>query len=61
MNDLAHHLARKANVGQTAELASCFALVERWITEGNDEVRGLTVVGLLEDLLLPHHYLGGGP
>jgi hypothetical protein len=50
MSEFARHIVECCERGQTEEFAAAFALIERFITEGPDEVRELAVVGLLESV-----------
>jgi hypothetical protein len=61
VHDLALHLVRKLECGQTAEFENVFKVVERWIVEGSETARAVAIKGFLEDLLLPHFYLANGP
>lgn len=47
---LAHHLIGLLERGETACFPAVFAVVERWLVEGNDYVREVASVGFLEDL-----------
>ena len=46
----AHHLVDLMGRGETKSFPEVFAVVERLIVEGNEEVRDLAVVGFLESL-----------
>jgi hypothetical protein len=46
----ARHIVQCDTDSQSTEFPAFFELVERFIADGTDEVRGLAVVGLLEDL-----------
>ena len=48
--DLARHLVRKLETGDTHLFPAIFAVVERWHLEGDDYVREAATIGLLEDL-----------
>lgn len=50
LSDLADHLIKQLEAGDTKEFPAAFAVVERWINEGDDYVSEAAVVGLLEDL-----------
>jgi hypothetical protein len=53
LDSLARHLIALLAAGQFDELASAFAVVERWHLEGDEYVREAATVGLLEDLQNP--------
>jgi hypothetical protein len=46
----AHHLVDSVRAGHVDELPPAFDVIERLVTEGNEKVRELTTIGLLEDL-----------
>jgi hypothetical protein len=46
----ARHIVQCDTCSQGTEFPAFFALVERFIAGGTDEVRGLAIVGLLEDI-----------
>ena len=48
--DLARHLISALAVGDAETLTRVFAVVERWHVEGDQYVREVATVGLLEDL-----------
>jgi hypothetical protein len=48
--DLARHVIGLVERGMTDELPAAFRVVERWLQEGDEYVRGAATVGLLEDL-----------
>jgi hypothetical protein len=50
MAEFAHHIVECYRNGETDELPSVFALIERFVTEGPSDVRGLATVGLLETI-----------
>ena len=50
LGDLARHLVRRLETGDTAVFDAVFDVVERWHTEGDASVREAATVGLLEDL-----------
>jgi hypothetical protein len=52
MGVFADHLVDSHGKSQNGEFQAFFQLVERFIVEGDDEVRGLAVVGLLETVQL---------
>lgn len=52
-NDIAifsRHMLDCYERGNTAELDAAFAMIERLINEGNDEVRAIAVTGFLENV-----------
>ncbi len=52
-NDIAvfaHHIVDSYTAGRTSEFPAFFAMVERLITEGDEHVRELATIGLLEDI-----------
>ncbi len=50
LSELARHLIRNLEVGNTSRFGEVFGIVERWIVDGNGYVREAAIVGLLEDL-----------
>ncbi|WP_406872209.1 hypothetical protein WHT83_20200 [Aminobacter sp. P9b] len=50
LGDLARHVIGKLEGGQVRELQHIFAVVERWLADGDELVREATTIGLLEDL-----------
>ena len=50
LSELALHLIRNLEAGETDRFGGIFGVVERWIIEGNPYVRDAAIVGLLEDL-----------
>jgi hypothetical protein len=46
----AHHLVELALRGQSNEFAAVFSMVERLLTEGDEEVRVMTKVAMIEDI-----------
>ncbi len=50
LSELALHLIRNLEAGDTNRFNAIFDVVERWIVEGNSNVREAAIVGLLEDL-----------
>ena len=50
MNVFARHLVEQMGRGETEAFPKVFAVVERLIDEGDEEVRNLAVVGFLEGL-----------
>jgi hypothetical protein len=50
MSVFAQHVVECDSQSRTAELPAFFGLIEKLITEGSEEVRGLAVVGLLETI-----------
>jgi hypothetical protein len=49
MSSLVRHVIRLLSQGETHEVAATFAAAERMIREGDSAVRGIAVVGILED------------
>ncbi len=47
---LARHLVELLDARQEPELSRAFAVVERWLVEGDAHVREAASIGLLEDL-----------
>lgn len=54
LGDLARHVVAKLERGHTSELQQIFAVVERWLADGDELVREATTIGLLEDLQNPN-------
>jgi hypothetical protein len=50
LSDLARHLIGKLAARDTGAFDAVFGVVERWIVEGDDYVRGAARIGLIEDL-----------
>ncbi|MFZ5721927.1 MAG: DUF7674 family protein [Pseudomonadota bacterium] len=50
LGDLACHLIRLLEVGQTSRFDAVFEVVERWHVQGDRYVREAATIGLLEDL-----------
>lgn len=50
LGDLARHLIRRLETGDAAGLDGVFAVVERWLADGDPFVREAATIGLLEDL-----------
>ncbi len=50
LGELAHHLVAMLSRGETAQFRDIFAVVERWIVDGDPYVSEAAVVGLLENL-----------
>jgi hypothetical protein len=46
----ARHIVDLYEAGKTKSFPAVFQLIERLIAEGDEEVRGLAIVGLLEDV-----------
>lgn len=46
----ARHIVDSLEAGRTESFPAAFQLIERLIVEGDEEVRGLATVGLLEDI-----------
>jgi len=57
----ARHLVGMLERGETAAFPAIFREVERFITEGIDDVRQAMVIGLLEDLQNTNIYTTGNP
>jgi hypothetical protein len=56
----ARHIVECDTSSRSTEFPAFFELVERFVAEGTDEVRGLAVVGLLEDIqTIASHYPQG--
>jgi len=53
LGDLARHVVGKLESAQTSDLQQIFAVVERWLAEGDELVREAATIGLLEDLQNP--------
>lgn len=50
LSELANHLIKRLEAGETQEFPAVFAVVENWINNGDAYVSEAAVVGLLEDL-----------
>ncbi|BBD38828.1 transposase [Aminobacter sp. Y103A] len=50
LGDLARHVVGKLESGRTDELQQIFAVVERWLADGDELVQEAATIGLLEDL-----------
>ncbi|MDQ2828787.1 MAG: hypothetical protein M3Y74_07040 [Chloroflexota bacterium] len=50
MSEIARHLVELMREKHTEYFSSAFAIIERLIVEGEDNVQGLAIVGVLEDL-----------
>lgn len=46
----ARHIVDAFEAGKTESFPAAFQVIERLIVEGDEEVRGLAIVGLLEDI-----------
>jgi len=53
LGDLARHVIGKLEDGKVVELQQMFAVVERWLADGDELVWEATMIGLLEDLQNP--------
>ena len=51
LGSLARHVLKCLEAGRTERFDAIFGVVERWHTDGDDDVRRAATVGLLEDLL----------
>ncbi|MGE6783663.1 DUF7674 family protein [Ensifer adhaerens] len=54
--ELARHLIRKLEAGDTPDFRAVFDVVERWHIQGDAYVREAATVGLLEDLQNGNHH-----
>lgn len=54
LGNLARHVVGKLEGGHAGELQHIFAVVERWLADGDELVREATTIGLLEDLQNPN-------
>jgi hypothetical protein len=50
LSDISNELTAMLEAGRTEDVARAFAVLERWIVEGDDYVRNAAVAGLLEYL-----------
>lgn len=50
LSELARHLIGKLAAQETGAFDAVFEVVERWLAEGDEYVRGAASVGLIEDL-----------
>ena len=61
LSELANHLIRFLEVGETSDFPEIFAVIEDWIIYGDQYVGEAAVVGLLEDLTAEHRYRTAEP
>ncbi len=47
---VAHHLVQSYEKANLSEFPAAFALLERFVEEGNEQVNELAVIGLMEDI-----------
>ena len=50
LGDLAHHLVESVRENQLDELPKVFNLIERLLTDGDEEIKEATTIGLLEGI-----------
>ena len=55
------HIVGAFEAGETTSFPSGFGLIEKLVEEGNDEVRGITIVGILEGIQNAASWKSFGP
>ena len=61
LGDLARHLVRKLEGGDTGDFPAVFEVVERWHRQGTHAVKEAATVGFLENFQNTNLYAGGAP